>query len=136
MFSCEFRLIINPYTPLPRWVSDNTNLPSNNKIFITLVCRLIHSALVVLKLLMIKLCEIIGISKIEFFNFTSNERVKKNQNNLKTIQNILSFQLNHFSSNFNKIQIVFCFPLKPQPIRSVCPAGRVIIQTYLRIVIS
>ena len=48
-----------------------------------MVCRLIDFALVVLKLLMFKVCVIIGISKIEFFNLCGTERVKKNQK-LKT----------------------------------------------------
>ena len=42
---------------------------------------------VVLELLMFKVCGIIGISKIKFFNFSSNERVF--QRNLKTIENLL-----------------------------------------------
>ena len=41
-----------------------------------MVCRLIDFALVVLKLLMFKVCGIIGISKTEFFNFSGTERVK------------------------------------------------------------
>ena len=44
-----------------------------------MVCRLIDFALVVLKLLMFKVCGIIGISKSDFFNFFSTERVKQNQ---------------------------------------------------------
>ena len=40
-----------------------------------MVCSLIDFALVVLKLLMFKVCEIIGISKIEFFNLSDAERV-------------------------------------------------------------
>ena len=40
-----------------------------------MVCRLIDFALVVLKLLMFKFCVTIGISKIEFFNFSGTERV-------------------------------------------------------------
>ena len=44
-----------------------------------MVCRLIDSALLVLKLLMFKVCVIIGISKIEIFNFSSTERIKKNR---------------------------------------------------------
>ena len=40
-----------------------------------MVCRLIDFALVVLKLLMFKVCVTIGISKIEFFNFSGIERV-------------------------------------------------------------
>ena len=43
-----------------------------------MVCKLIDFALVVLKLLMFKVCVIIGISKIEIFNFSGTERVKKN----------------------------------------------------------
>ena len=40
-----------------------------------MICRLIDVALVVLKLLMFKVCVIIGISRIEFFNFSGTERV-------------------------------------------------------------
>ena len=40
-----------------------------------MVCRLIDFALVVLKLLMFKVCAIIGVSKIAFFNFSGTERV-------------------------------------------------------------
>ena len=39
-------------------------------------CRLIDFAFAVLKLLMFKVCGIIGISKTEFSNFSGNERVK------------------------------------------------------------
>ena len=41
-----------------------------------MVCWLIDFALVVLKLVMFKVCVIIGISKIEFFNISGTERVK------------------------------------------------------------
>ena len=40
-----------------------------------MVCRLIDFAPVALWLLMVKFCGIIGISKIEFFNFSGTERV-------------------------------------------------------------
>ena len=43
------------------------------------VCRLINFALVILKLFMFKVDGIIGISKIEFFNFSGSERVKENE---------------------------------------------------------
>ena len=43
------------------------------------VCRLIDFAVVVLKFLMFKVCVIIGISKTEFFRFSSTQRVKENQ---------------------------------------------------------
>ena len=39
------------------------------------ISRLIDFAFVVLKLLMFKVCGIIGISEIEFFNFSGIERV-------------------------------------------------------------
>ena len=42
-----------------------------------MVCRVIDFGLVVLKLLMFKVCGIIGILKIEVFNFSGTERVKK-----------------------------------------------------------
>ena len=48
-----------------------------------MVCRLIDFALVFLKLLVFKVCGIIGISEIEFFNFSGTERVKQNQKNFK-----------------------------------------------------
>ena len=49
-----------------------------------MVSKLIDFALVVLELFMFKVCGTTGISKIEFFNFSSNERFKywscQNQN--------------------------------------------------------
>ena len=83
---------------MPRWAGDNTDLTSDSNIpkavrvniafaatlfkeystSFLMVCRLIDFALVVLKLLMFKVCVIIGISKIEIFNFSGTERVKKN----------------------------------------------------------
>ena len=41
-----------------------------------MICRLIDFTLMILQLLMFKVCGVIGISKIEFFNFSSTERVK------------------------------------------------------------
>ena len=112
----------------PRWTGHNTDLPSDSNISkavrvniafaedfckeyssFLMVCRLIDFALVVLMLLMFKVCVIIGISKIEFFNFSGTERVKQNKKNLKTIQNLLSLEVNYFSSNFNKFPICFWF---------------------------
>ena len=43
--------------------------------------RLIDFALLGLYLLMFKVCGIIGIPKIEFFNFLSTERIKENKKN-------------------------------------------------------
>ena len=68
-------------------------------------------------LLKVKICEIIGISKIKvFFSdfiFSRTERVKQNHKKLKTIPNLLSLCFNHFSSNFNKSQTFsFNFSLK------------------------
>ena len=40
-----------------------------------MICRLVDFAFVVLKLLMVKVCVIIGISEIEFSNFSGTERV-------------------------------------------------------------
>ena len=142
----------------PRWTGHNTDLPSDSNISkavrvniafaedfckeyssFLMVCRLIDFALVVLMLLMFKACVIIGISKIEFFNFSGTERVKQNKKNLKTNQNLLSLEVNYFSSNFNNStnsQYVFGFLLKLYPFRSLCLAGRVTIPTYLRTVIS
>ena len=47
-----------------------------------MICRLIDFGHVVLKLLMFKVCLIIGISKIEFLNFSGTERVKIKTYNL------------------------------------------------------
>ena len=49
---------------------------SQYSISFLMVCRLIDFALAILELLMFKVCGIITISKIEFFNFSVNERVK------------------------------------------------------------
>ena len=48
-----------------------------------MVCRLIDFAPVVLKLLIFKVCGIIGISEMEFFRYSGNERV--NREIIKTI---------------------------------------------------
>ena len=81
--------------PFPRRGGDNTHPPSDSNnsktvrvniaftgtffkkysISFLMICRLIDFALVVLKLLMLKVCAIIGISKIGFFNFSGKERV-------------------------------------------------------------
>ena len=47
------------------------------------VCKLIEFAPVVLKLLIFEVFGIIGISKIEFLNFSGTERLKQNQKNKK-----------------------------------------------------
>ena len=81
--------------PVPRWPGDNTVLPTSKQhlesneskhclygtffkqysISFLMVCRLMDFAFVVLKLLMFKVCGIIGISKIEFINFSGTEKV-------------------------------------------------------------
>ena len=48
-----------------------------------MVSRLIDFPLVVIKLLMFKVCGIIGISKTEFFNFSGTEGIKQNQEKIK-----------------------------------------------------
>ena len=74
-----------------------------------MVYRLLDFARIFLKLLMFKVCGNIGILKIEFLNFSGTESVKQNPKNSKTTQNFLSLYVNHFSSNFSKIQIFFRF---------------------------
>ena len=37
----------------------------------------------------LKVCRNFEISKMEFFNFFSTDRIKQNQTNLKTIRNLL-----------------------------------------------
>ena len=127
IFFWFFTGTLTPLLPLRCWAAHNTDLPSDRNIPETLrintvfspvpfkeysrsflmVLRLIDFALVVLKLLMFKSCVITGISKIQVFKFSGTERVKQNQKKLKTIQNLLSLSVNHFSSNFNKIPIFF-----------------------------
>ena len=41
-----------------------------------MVCRLLDLSLVVLKVLMLNICGVLGISKIKFFDFSGTERVK------------------------------------------------------------
>ena len=102
------------------WAGDNTNLPSNNNISkrirvniaitraffkehlisFLIVCKLIDLALVVLKLLIFKFCGIIGISKIEFFNFSGNEKI----NYLKVVLNCLTPLLLNCDSQYD----LFC----------------------------
>ena len=76
-------------------MGDNTDLPSNSNISKTARVnsfysnvyqiifdklsngmQLIDFALVFLRLLMFKVCGIVGISKIEFLNFSGTKRVK------------------------------------------------------------
>ena len=84
--------------PVPRWTGGNSDLPSDSNISKTvrvniafsttyfkeylirfvMVCRLMDFALVALTLLMFKVCVIIGISKIEIFDLSGTERIKKN----------------------------------------------------------
>ena len=65
-----------------------------------------------------KVCEIIGISKIEFFNFSDTKQIKQNQKKkkqkrkeikIKTICNLLSLQVNLSSSSFKKRRTFFLF---------------------------
>ena len=44
-----------------------------------MISRMIDLTIVVLYFLMFKVCGIIGISKIEFFNFSGAERIKQNK---------------------------------------------------------
>ena len=88
--------------PVPRWKGDN-DLPSNSNIskmakvaniaFTRTFCRIfdkLSSGMRVGRLctcgsqvidVFVKVCEIIGISKIELFNFSGTERVKQNLKN-------------------------------------------------------
>ena len=86
---------LNLSFPVPHWAGDNTDLLSDsniskavivNNVFtrtffkeysvsLLMLCRLTDFALVVLKLLMFKVCGIIGISKIEFSNFSGTDMV-------------------------------------------------------------
>ena len=61
-----------------------------------MVCSLIDFVVTVLKLLIFNVYEIIGILKINFFNFSSTERVKENSKIIKAIQNFLVLKVNHF----------------------------------------
>ena len=70
-----------------------------------MVCRLVDFAFVAFKLLTLKVCGIIGISKVEFFNFPGTESNKIKH--LITIQNVGNLTANKFSNNFQKISIFF-----------------------------
>ena len=72
-------------------------------------CRLRDFALVFLKWLMFKSFIIIGISKIEFLSFSGTDRVKKISKKFKTIRNLVTLWVNHFSGNINKFAKCFFF---------------------------
>ena len=85
--SCNLTLSFS----VPHCAVDNTVPPSDSNISKTVGVNL---ALVILKLLMFKICGIIGISKIEFFDFSSTERVKQFTNKLKiTYRNKSNLQI-------------------------------------------
>ena len=86
IFHCKF----NPFALCTPCTGHNTDLTSSSNISKTvrvnivftivlisflMICRLKDPAHVVLQLLIFKVCGIIGISKIEFFNFSDTERV-------------------------------------------------------------
>ena len=76
-----------------------------------MISRLIDFALVVLKLLMFKVCGIIGISKIEFFSFSGTERVEQNQKKKKKkkpFKTSSACKSITFQSNSNKSRTFFC----------------------------
>ena len=61
-----------------------------------MISKLIYFALVFLKLFVFKFYGVIRVSKIEFFHFSSKERVKQNRKKLKTIENLntlITFQV-------------------------------------------
>ena len=114
-------LLLTLSLPVTCWAGDNTDLHLDSNISKTvgeniafiealfkeysisfpMVCRLIDFALVVLKLLMFKVCGIIGISKIEFFNFSGTERVKILTNlSWYIMQLLLYFAKGHQNSAF------------------------------------
>ena len=71
------------------------NFFKEHSISFLMACRLIGFVLLVLKLLMFKVCGIIGISKIKFFNCSGIERVKlsKFQSSSQSKQNRVMKQL-------------------------------------------
>ena len=78
-------MVIPTYISFSKTVGVNITFFKEYSISFLMVCRLIDFALVVLELLMFEVCGIIGISKIEFYNFSGNERIKQNQEKLKPI---------------------------------------------------
>ena len=77
-----------------------------------MISRLIDFALMILQLFMLKVCAIIEVTNIDFFNYSRTERIKQNQKKKKkrkTIENILSLQDNHFLTNFNKSRTFLWF---------------------------
>ena len=63
-------------------------------------CRLIVFALVVLKSLMFKVCGIIGLPKIEFFNFSGTERIKNCKKREHFIASLMLISVHVESSYF------------------------------------
>ena len=121
---------VTVFLPVLRCVRHNTDLLLNSSISKTvriniafattpfkeystrffMVCRLIDFALVVLKLLIIKFCVVIGISKAEFFNFSGTERVKQNEKKCKNhskYPNLISQSLAKQSQQIPKTLLVF-----------------------------
>ena len=94
--------------PVPCWVCDNTDLPLDSNtsktvkvnvaftyfkeysISFLVMCRLTKFALVVLKLLMFKVCVIIDISKIQFFNNSGTKRVKAKRQTLTVLATLVT----------------------------------------------
>ena len=71
-----FKLFHDGGPGVQEWFLYDSDLRQENVTSFLMIFRLIDFTLVVLHLLMFKVCGIIGISKIEFFNFFSTERVK------------------------------------------------------------
>ena len=72
-------------------------------------CRLKDFALVVLTLLMFKVCGIIGISGIEFFNVSGTERVeqnKKHKNHSGPFNLKIQSLLKHFQQILNMFLVL------------------------------
>ena len=75
-----------------------------------MVCRLIDFAIMVLKLLMFKVCGLIGISKINFFNFSGTQRVKHySKQKIKNHSKPPKLVSQSLFNNFNTFQIFFWF---------------------------
>ena len=77
-----------------------------------MVSKLIAFAPVVLKLLMFKVRGIIGMSKIDFFNFSGTKNVKQTLKNVKSLKTSEAFTSITFQVILTKSECFFGFSLK------------------------
>ena len=77
---------------------------------------------------MSKVCGIIGVSKIEFFNFSGTKRIKENKKKLKYSKSS-KFVSHSPLKKFRQQSTIFGLLLKISSFRSLYPVGWVLIPT-------